>query len=150
MLNPLDWLKSYALAGALIVAAGGLAWGGVQTYRLRGMQLEAAQALAKATQAAREKERLLNSENGKVTDELLKDRALAVAAAASSAERLRDLSRASSEAARACRRLDEPAVGVIRDDTREDLEREARRADQVTIQLTKLQDYVTRVCQLER
>jgi hypothetical protein len=86
MLNPLDWFRNYALAGALIVAAGGLAWGGIQTYRIRGMQLEAAQALAKATQAAREKEQNWQSDAATVeevhADELRKvtaarDRAIA-------------------------------------------------------------------------
>jgi hypothetical protein len=86
MLNPLDWIKSYALAGALIVAAGGLAWGGIQTYRIRGMELEAAQALAKATQAAREKEaewQLIYKETNDVKESELRsvaadrDRALA-------------------------------------------------------------------------
>jgi len=139
-------IQRYALAASLTLAAAGWAAFGVQTLKLSSLKLKNAEALAYEQTKAREKEQILNTENAKVTDELLKDRATAVAAAASSADRLRHLSRASSKAAEACRRLDEPAVAIIRDNTREDLEREASRADQVTIQLTKLQDYVSRVC----
>jgi len=139
-------ISKYAIAASLTLAAAGWAATGIQTLRLSSLKLKNAEALAYEQTKARAKEQTLNTENAKVTDELLKDRATAVAAAASSADRLRQLSRTSSKAAEACRRLDEPAVTIIRDNTREDLEREARRADQVTIQLTKLQDYVARVC----
>lgn len=139
LLSPTIWLV------ALACMLGSYGTGRWQQWRSDEKEA-VAQRLAGEV-AARAKEQFLNAENGKVTDELLKDRATAVAAAASSAQRLRNLSRASSEAASACRRLDEPAVTVLRDDTRENLEREAQRADQVTIQLTKLQDYVSRVCQ---
>lgn len=100
----------------------------------------------KIVQVQQAKERADNIENGKVTDELLKDRAMAVAAAASSADRLRKLSSTRSAAATACSRLDEPAAAIVPDRTRTDLESEADRANAVALNLTKLQDYVRRVC----
>ena len=101
---------------------------------------------SRAKDAAAVELRIANTENGKVTDELLKDRAAFAAAAASSAERLRDLSRTRSAAATACSQLDEPAAAVIPDGTRTDLEHQADVATEVAVNLTKLQDYVRRVC----
>jgi hypothetical protein len=100
----------------------------------------------KVMQAQQFKERADNIENGKVTDELLKDRATFAAAAASSADRLRKLSSTRSPAATACSQLDEPAAAVIPDGTRTDLEHQADAATEVAVNLTKLQDYVRRVC----
>jgi hypothetical protein len=97
-------------------------------------------------EAQQAKERADNIENGKVTDELLKDRAAFAAAAASSADRLRKLSSTRSPAATACSQLDEPAAAVIPDGTRTDLEHQADTANEVALNLTKLQDYVRRVC----
>lgn len=90
--------------------------------------------------------KITNQENARVTDELLKDRAAFADAAASSAQRLRNLSSTRSAAATACSRLDEPAAAVLPDHTREAVEREADRADGYAVMLAKLQAYVRNVC----
>lgn len=116
-------------------------------WHARGVKADADQL--KVVQAQQAKERADNTENGKVTDELLKDRATFAAAAASSADRLRKLSSTRSPAATACSQLDEPAAAVIPDGTRTDLEHQADAATEVAVNLTKLQDYVRRVCRPE-
>jgi hypothetical protein len=113
-------------------------------WHARGVKADADQL--KVVQAQQAKDRADNIENGKVTDELLKDRAAFADAAASSADRLRKLSSTRSPAATACSQLDEPAAAVIPDGTRTDLEHQADTANEVAVNLTKLQDYVRRVC----
>lgn len=56
MLNPIDLIKPYLTYALLAFAAIGWAGYGFQTFHIRGMKLEAAQAEAKAQQAARAKE----------------------------------------------------------------------------------------------
>jgi hypothetical protein len=51
-----DTIKTYAATGLAIALVGALAWGGIQTYRIRGIELKATQELKKATDAARIKE----------------------------------------------------------------------------------------------
>jgi uncharacterized membrane-anchored protein YhcB (DUF1043 family) len=116
-------------------------------WHARGVKADADQL--KVVQAQQAKDRADNTENGKVTDELLKDRAAFAAAAASSADRLRKLSSTRSSAATACSQLDEPAAAVIPDGTRTDLEHQADTANEVAVNLMKLQDYVRRVCRPE-
>lgn len=140
------WLTTNALWVVLGFAALGWAAAGVQTLRLAWHEASTAKSAAEASEAAREKERLANIENGKVTDELLKDNALARAAAASSAERLRNLSAGRSAAAAACAGNHETAAANLPDPTRVDLESQADRADEVARQLAAAQAYITSVC----
>lgn len=140
------WITKYALVGALALAGLGWAGAGVQTVRLAWLQSSTDRAARAASEAAREKEQLANTENGKVIDELLKDRAAADAARATSAERLRNLSAGRSEAAAACAGNHETAAANLPDRTRVDLESLADRADEVARQLAAAQGYINKVC----
>lgn len=51
-----DPVKSYATYLLLALAAAGWATAGLQTYRVRGLKLEKAEAIVKAVEAARAKE----------------------------------------------------------------------------------------------
>lgn len=143
------FVMKYAMAGLLVLAVLGWAAAGVQTIRLALLKANVAADQLDASEAAREREQLANTENGKVIDELLKDRAAAVDAAASSADRLRKLSATRSAAAAACAGNHEAAAANLPDRTREDLESEADRADEVARQLAAAQAYIARVCRPE-
>jgi hypothetical protein len=136
-----------SLGVRLLLVLGVLLGAFLGGWHARGVKADADQL--KVVQAQQAKERADNIENGKVTDELLKDRAAFAAAAASSADRLRKLSSTRSSAATTCSQLDEPAAAVIPDGTRTDLEHQADAANEVAVNLTKLQDYVRRVCKPE-
>ena len=140
------WLVQWGLVLAMVAAGLGWTTAGVQSLRLAHLQTTTARAAEKASEAAREKERVANIENGKVTDELLQDAARARAAADSSAERLRQLSATRSPAAAACAGNHETAAANLPDRTREDLESQADRADEVARQLAAAQAYITQVC----
>lgn len=140
------FVLKYAMAGLLVLAALGWAAAGVQTLRLAWLQTSTAEAATEASEAARAHEKLANTENRKVIDELLHDRAVAADAAASSAQRLRDLSASRSPAAAACAGNHETAAANLPDRTRIDLESQADRADEVARQLAAAQSYITRVC----
>jgi hypothetical protein len=133
-----------SLGVRLLLVLGVLLGAFLGGWHARGVKAEADASRAKDAAAA--ELRIANTENGKVTDELLKDRVAFAAAAASSADRLRKLSSTRSPAATACSQLDEPAAAVIPDGTRTDLEHQADTATEVAVNLTKLQDYVRRVC----
>jgi hypothetical protein len=141
-----DGLKAYASTALAIIALAGIGAATVQTLRLSRFERLAAQEKMQASEAARIKERKDATENAKITDELLQEGAKARAAAASSAQRLRDLSSAASAAASACSRLNEPAAAILPPITRNDLESQADSADEVALRLSKLQAYVTSVC----
>lgn len=57
-----DTIKTYAATGLAIALAAALAWGGVQTLRLSELKRQNAEALAKATQQARDKEEAWQSD----------------------------------------------------------------------------------------
>lgn len=135
------------IAARILIALGCLLGAFLGGWHARSVKADADQLQIERKAAAELKQ--ANDENGKVTDELLKDRANYAAAAASADARLRKLSGAASEAARACSKLDEPAATVIPDNLREALVNEAKRADGYAVDLAKLQDYVTRVCKPE-
>lgn len=141
------WVMQYAMVGALVLAGLGWAAAGVQTVRLAWLESATAKATTKASEAARGREQLANTENRKVIDELLRDKALADAARDASAQRLRNLSAGRSAAAAACAGNHETAAANLPDRTREDLESQADRANEVALQLAAAQAYITRVCQ---
>jgi hypothetical protein len=62
-------IKSYVMAGALALAAAGWTAAGVQTYRIRGIELDAAEKRATDMESARLKERAQQIDTSRIRDE---------------------------------------------------------------------------------
>lgn len=138
----MSWPALIAAWMASVVVALGTGWGAHVKYRAG---LDAREALAQS-ESAREAERLAQRHMTKVTDELTTQRLASDRAAASAAERLRQLAATSPDPAPGCAgRNDDPrpAAGVLHDDARTDLESLAREADAVADRLRACQAVVS-------
>lgn len=134
ILNPYLWLA------VLMMMAASYGTGRFQQYK--SDKAEHTQALLKATNEAREKERIASIEQGKVVDELLAKNSATAAERDAVSERLRKLSTGRSQLATSCARSDEAPGAVLSDETRSALVAEAKRADEVVNQLTAAQEQI--------
>lgn len=135
----LSRLLSYAwpLAAALGVSMLGVI--GVQSYKIRGLKLEAAQLIIKAREEADQRGREVATEQERIIDALLEKNAATAGERDAVSERLRKLSASRSELAARCAGSNEAAGSVIPDETRAALVAEALRANEVVHQLTAAQ-----------
>lgn len=135
-----------------------LAWGGCSSYekqaalrKLEKRNVELAQQQAEAQGAAREKERLLSSNNVRISDELAKTKAQRAAAAGTAEQRLRELaaawaaSAAGAGAGTSCRNDGVPIAAVLRDEDRRAFVALAEEADSVADRLRACQAWVNNV-----
>lgn len=147
------------LSPIVYVVAALAAYGAYQHHRVEAQKeadnraaLAQAHAATSASEQARAKEQQLNARVQEISDELTQTQADRDAASRLAAERLRMLAakrRApgapAAGTATACERYEGPAVGVLRDETREALVDLARDADAVTDQLRSCQKYIREV-----
>ena len=137
-------------------AAALVAWGGWNSYQahdakadLQRRNAELAQQYAEAQGAAREKERLLASNNTRISDELAKTKVQRAAAAGSADQRLRELastwaaSAAGAGAGPTCRNDGVPIAAVLRDEDRRAFVALAEEAEAVADRLRACQAWVT-------
>lgn len=142
-MNPTDLLKLL-----LPVVFLGAAW--AHGYHTKGEQVAAQEARdeAQAVKDARAKEQAANLKAKEISDELTQTRLDGSRAASDSAERMRKLSAqyiAANTALASCRDSGAPAVAVIRDQTRNDLERLTSDAEACRTRLASLQRWAKEV-----